>query len=166
MAEEVWKPVPAPYDEFEASDSGNLKENGIDLDLKPGSCKYIRVQLNQQKHKQKSIAAHVLVAMAHIPNPDNKPQADHINGNKSDNRVENLRWVTQEENMSYCWENKKKVNNTKSHRRIYECVETGDRFNSYKDAAKFINRHPKRLYDVYVGIQQTAGGYHWKFIEE
>ena len=163
---ETWKPVPAPYDEFEASSSGKIKENGIILDLKPGSCKYIRVPLNKNKHNQKSIAAHVLVAMAHIPNPENKPQVDHINGKKSDNRIENLRWVTQGENISHSWDSKRKSNNMKFHRRIYECVETGDRFNSYKEAAEFIHRHPKRLYDVYIGIQKTAGGYHWNFIEE
>ena len=43
---------------------------------------------------------HRLVADAFIPNEDNKPQIDHKNGNKKDNRVENLRWVTSYENMN------------------------------------------------------------------
>ena len=41
---------------------------------------------------------HRLVALAFIPNPDNKPEVDHINKNRIDNRIENLRWVTSKEN--------------------------------------------------------------------
>ena len=47
---------------------------------------------------RKKITIHRLVGISFIPNPDNLPEIDHINNDKLDNRVENLRWVTRSEN--------------------------------------------------------------------
>ena len=55
--------------------------------------------------KPKLMTLHRLVALAFISNPDNKLQIDHINGIKVDNRVENLRWVTCQENCKAAHDN-------------------------------------------------------------
>ena len=47
----------------------------------------------------KKMRVHRLIAIAYIPNPDNKPFIDHINRVRDDNRIENLRWVSHKENM-------------------------------------------------------------------
>ena len=51
--------------------------------------------------KKKTLSVHRLVAQAYLPNPDNLPVVHHKNSDRSDCRVENLQWVTQEKNMIY-----------------------------------------------------------------
>lgn len=64
---------------------------------------YARVGI-QVDGKQRQFSLHRLVALAFIPNPYNYPQVNHINGDKTDNRVVNLEWVSNQENMSKSWE--------------------------------------------------------------
>ena len=65
---------------------------------------YLRVCL-VKNGKRKDHLLHRLVAEAFLPNPDNLPQVDHINGDKRDNRLENLQWVTRSENIQRAIQN-------------------------------------------------------------
>ena len=70
--------------------------------------KFLRPHLNYKGYyivdlskngKRKTFKIHRLIALHYIPNPDNKPEVDHINRDRSDNRIENLQWATKSENM-------------------------------------------------------------------
>ena len=69
---------------------------------------YIRIRLCKNG-KQKNLLLHRLLALQFIPNPENKPCIDHINGVKDDNRLENLRWVTHKENSNAFTSNPVKI---------------------------------------------------------
>lgn len=74
--------------------------------LKPKIDKYGYECVTLTKNgKRKSYTVHKLVAMAFIPNPKNKKTINHINGIKTDNRVENLEWNTEKENQQHKWDN-------------------------------------------------------------
>ena len=64
---------------------------------------YHRVELNKDS-KRRSEAVHRLVARLFVDNPGNKPEVNHIDGDKSNNHYTNLEWVTRSENMKHAYE--------------------------------------------------------------
>ena len=64
---------------------------------------YVRVSAKHENGKMHNTGAHRLVALAFIPNPNNLPEVNHKNGVRSDNRAENLEWVTSSENHIHAY---------------------------------------------------------------
>lgn len=95
------------------------------------------IQYNNQYYNRH---IHRLVAEYFIPNPDNKPEVNHKNGDKWDNRVENLEWVTRIENQQHALLTGLRSDNIK-----IKCIETGQIFNSYNDAAAFFGVDPTTI---------------------
>lgn len=94
--EEIWKDIKGYEGLYEISNLGNVKSSKI---LKKELCKngYFRIKLFKNG-KGKRFLIHRLVAIAFIPNQDDKPQVNHRDGNKQNNNVNNLEWVTSKEN--------------------------------------------------------------------
>lgn len=120
---------------------------------------YMKVCLsNKGKEKQKKI--HRIVAEAFIPNPLNKPQVNHIDGNKKNNCVWNLEWCTNSENMHHMYEC------GKGNGMQVKIVETGEVFNTVLQCAKHINGDDSNILQCLKGKRKTHKGYHFERIGE
>ena len=110
--EEIWKDIEGYEGLYQVSNLGRVKSlERYNLGIKnkyikerflkqhPDGKGYLMVWLYKGT-KRKTMKVHRLVAKTFIPNPKQKPQIDHINAERQDNRVENLRWCTEKENSN------------------------------------------------------------------
>lgn len=95
---EIWKPIEG-FEDYHVSTSGNIWSDKRRIYLQPEITRlgYERICLYKNKTRNRFLI-HVLVAKAFIPNPENKPEVNHIKGIKGDNRATQLEWSTKSEN--------------------------------------------------------------------
>ena len=112
---------------------------------------YLRVDL-WKNGKMKHFAVHRLVAEAYIPNPDNLPQVDHIDENKTHNYVNNLQWITHKDNC-------RKSNN----KPILQYTLDGEFVREWECAADVGKKVNDAICKCLKGKHKTAYGYKWVY---
>ena len=196
---EIWKDIEG-YEGYQVSNLGRVRSlDRIDSNnhplkgviLKPyiSNSGYLLVGLYKQQKRDRKLL-HRLVAEAFIPNPDNKPEIDHINTIKTDNTVflnedgsinyekTNLRWTTRKENINNpLTKTKMRINARKpskgkygkKHHRSKPIIQYDKEGNFIKewdcanDVERVLGISNKHIGSVCLGKRKSCGGYIWKY---
>lgn len=184
---EIWKDIPNYEGLYQVSNLGNVKslcygarnirKSNVHKILKhsPNNWGYHKVQLYKDG-KSQMLYIHRLVASLFIPNPENKEQVNHIDGNKANNKVSNLEWATSKENLHHAEKlglrsnvspmlGKKGILNPTS-----KCVNQYDKNGRYlatyygvSEAARHVGVVSSSISACANGRHKTCAGYIWKF---
>jgi len=179
---EVWKDIKGYEGLYRVSSLGRVeslhrKNVNRDIILNHGKNKFGYIVLRLYNNGHSGFLLHRLVAMAFIPNPENKPTVNHISGIKSDNTAKNLEWATQSENSLHAYrlglrhtpcEGKHGSDNPLS-KPICQFDLNMNLIQEF-DSATMASEHTKLIRTSISccarGVIKTTGGFIWKYKED
>lgn len=173
---ETWKPING-FPKYQVSNQGRIKniESGRIFTGTRDAFGYVHVRLINPQGTYTLRKVHRLVAEAFLPNPEGKPIIDHKDGNKTNNTLENLRWVTYSENtIAY---NKKRAESDPE-KKQNQTYQTSRKIAQYTLDGKLVTTFNKRseitktlgidwygIYCTCYGKLRSNGGFMWRFFE-
>lgn len=186
---EIWKNIEGYEGRYQISSHGRVKSlerianhiggsrkvcERIMKSTRAGSKgKYRGVHLYKNRQPAQFLI-HRLVARAFIPNPNNKSEVNHIDGNPSNNHVSNLEWCSPAENNQHAYKmglksppNKDRLGaHNHSSKAVLQCSLQGDvirEFGGTREAHRITGIHFSSINQCARGIRKTAGGFIWKY---
>ena len=174
MPAEIWKDIKGYEGLYQISNFGNVKRIQSNKYIKPHNEKgYIRVALCKN-NKVKHLYLHRLIATAFIPNPENKSDVNHKDGNKMNNKINNLEWTTRKENMNHAKDTglwkftdnmKKGLDQSKP---VYQYDRQYHLINNYPSviqASLITGINHGNICSCCEGRRKTAGNYIWSYLK-
>ena len=166
MSAEMWKAIPETDGKYMVSNHGNVRSyrkyaEGRELKPYRDTCGYMYVDIFD-----KSVGVHRLVAQAFIPNYADKREINHKDGDKRNNRADNLEWCSRSENVKHAYGTGLKANPVRGESAKASpviCVETGVVYGCMIDATEDTGAAGANISKCCRGLRQTAGGYHWRY---
>lgn len=170
LRNEVWKNIEG-FPNYKISNLGNIKsftrkKFGNNLVPQPMRKGYLQVLLYKDG-KPYPRKVHRLVAIAFIPNDNNLPQVNHIDGDKTNNCIDNLEWCDNSYNQIHAYKNGLEKPRFQSKVKQYSLDGIFiKQFEYIKDAAKELNIDDSSISACCRKKRKTAGGYIWKYAND
>lgn len=152
---------------YSVNEEGKVKNDITNKELSPRvqqGYKHVTIYINK---KPKSCRVHRLVATAFIPNIENKPYVNHLNGIRSDNRVENLEWATPSENTQHAVDTG--LFKPTREKQVVQYSLNGDKiaiYRSISEAARKTNSSVEKIVNCCQFTRKTHNEYQWRYKED